>query len=313
MNGREKNATRSKKNTTKKLKMIKSMTAYAADEKTAQQLKVSIEIRSYNSRHLDIAARLSHGYQDLEEKIKRLVAQKIARGRIEIKVQIIDESEDAVLFEVNEPKACAYHKALFELKDRLDIDAEISLELLVNAGGIITPVEADKDIKVAWQVARDCLNKALGDLVAMRKREGDFIAKDIAARLEYIEKRLDSIKKESTDLLDQYQERLKERILVLTKGMIEIDPVRIAQEAAFWANRSDIAEEIVRAESHINHFRTVMNSAEPAGRKLNFLLQELGREFNTMGSKTEKAKSSHMIVEVKAELEKIREQVQNIE
>ena len=113
--------------------------------------------------------------------------------------------------------------------------------------------------------------------------------------------------------MNHYQERLKERILVLTKEIIEIDPVRIAQEAAFLASRSDIAEEIVRAESHINHFRTIMNSMEPAGRKLNFLLQELNREFNTMGSKTEKANVSHMIVEVKSELEKIREQVQNIE
>lgn len=293
--------------------MIKSMTAYAAVEKTVAQLKASIEIRAYNSRHLDIAVRLSHGYLDLEEKIKNLVAQKIARGRIEIKMQIIDESEDAFLFEVNEPKARAYQKALLQLKERLDIDAETSLELLFNAGGIITPVEADKDTKVVWQVVRDCLDKALDDLVAMRKREGDFIAKDIAARLERIEKILDLVKKESSDLLEHYQERLKERIVVLTKGMIEIDPVRIAQEAAFWANRSDIAEEIVRAESHINHFRTIMNSAEPAGRKFNFLLQELGREFNTMGSKTEKATSSHMIVEVKSELEKIREQIQNIE
>lgn len=293
--------------------MIKSMTAYAAAEKTVEQLKASIEIRSYNSRHLDITVRLPHGYLDIEEKIKSLVTHKIARGRIEIKVQIIDESEEAFLFEVNEPKAREYHKALLQLKDRLDVDANISLELLVNAGGIITPVEAGKDMKVVWQIVQDCLNKALVDLVAMRQREGNFIAKDIAGRLEHIEKQLDSIKKESTDLLERYQLRLKERILILTKGMVEIDPVRIAQEAAFWANRSDIAEEIVRAESHINHFLTIMNSAEPAGRKFNFLIQELGREFNTMGSKTEKAKSSHMIVEVKSELEKIREQVQNIE
>jgi len=293
--------------------MIKSMTAYAGAEKTAQQLKVSIEIRSYNSRHFDIAIRLPHGYLDLEEKIKSLVTQKIARGRIEIKAQIFDDSEEAYLFETNEPKARAYHKALLQLRDRLDIDAKISLELLVSSGGIITPLEVDRDMEVVWPVVRDCLNRATDDLVAMRKREGDFLAKDIAGRLDRIEKILDQIKEESKDLLNHYQERLKERILVLTKGMIEIDPVRIAQEAALLANRSDIAEEIVRTESHISHFRTIMDSAEPAGRKFNFLLQELSREFNTMGSKTEKANVSHMIVEVKSELEKIREQVQNIE
>ncbi len=289
------------------------MTAYAGAEKTAQQLSVSIEMRSYNSRHFDVAIRLPHGYLELEEKIKILVAQKIARGRIEIKVQITDEAEEAYLFEANAPKARAYHQALLQLCEQLNIDPKISLELLVGAGGMITPLEVDRDMAVIWPVVKDCLSSATDDLVAMRKREGDFIAQDIIGRLNHIEKMLELIKAESKDLLNHYQERLKERILVLTKEMIEIDPTRIAQEAAFLASRSDIAEEIVRAESHIDHFRTIMNSAEPAGRKFNFLLQELNREFNTMGSKTEKANVSHMIVEIKSELEKIREQVQNIE
>lgn len=293
--------------------MIKSMTAYATAEKIFDKLKSLIEIRSYNSRHLDIAVRLTHGYLDLEEKIKNTVAHKVARGRIEIKIQIIDESEKALLFEINEPKARAYHQALLQLKERLEMDAGVSLELLVNAGGVITPVEVDRDMEVTWQVVLECLSEALDDLVAMRRREGSFIAKDISGRLENIEERLNAIKTESSDLLEHYQERLKERILILTKGMIELDPARIAQEAAFWANRSDISEEIIRAESHISHFRTIMNSEEPAGRKINFLIQELGREFNTMGSKVEKADLARMIVEVKAELEKIREQVQNIE
>ena len=293
--------------------MVSSMTAFARAEKTAEKFKVSIEIRSYNSRHLDLAIRMPHGYPALEERIKSLAAEKVSRGRVEVKLQIVDESEEAHVFEINEVKARAYHQALVQLKDQLNIDTAISLELLTGAGGMIVPAEIERDMEIYRPAVEDCLNQALYDLLEMRKKEGDLIAKDIAGRLEFIENKVDQIKKESAGFLDICQQRLKERILVLTKGMVEIDPARVAQEAAFFADKSDISEEIVRTASHLKHFRTIMNAAEPAGRKLNFLLQELSREFNTMGSKTVQINLSHMIVEVKSELEKIREQVQNVE
>ncbi|MBU0986908.1 MAG: YicC family protein, partial [Proteobacteria bacterium] len=293
--------------------MIKSMTAFARAEKTAGQLTVAAEIRSYNSKFIDIVPRLSHGYQDLEEKIKGLIAQSVARGRIEIKIQIINESQETCAFDINTSKAQAYYEALVRLKNQFNINAGISLDNLANISGIITPAEAKKDMEACWSVTRECLNDALEDLVSMRRKEGEFIAKDITVRLEYIEKCLDHIRKESVDVLKHYQERLKERIVALTQGLVEIDPARVAQEAAFIADRSDISEEIVRAQSHIKHFREIMDAAAPAGRKLNFLLQELNREFNTMGAKTENIDVSHVIVEIKAELEKIREQIQNIE
>ena len=293
--------------------MVSSMTAFARAEKTAEKFKVSIEIRSYNSRHLDLAIRIPHGYPALEERIKSLAAEKVSRGRLEVKLQIVDESEEAYVFGINEVKARAYHQALVQLKDRLNIDTAISLELLTGAGGMIVPAEIERDMEIYRPAVEDCLNEALDDLLEMRKREGDLIAKDIAGRLEFIENKVDQIKKESAGFLDICQQRLKDRILVLTKGMVDIDPARVAQEAAFFADKSDISEEIVRTASHLGHFRTIMNAAEPGGRKLNFLLQELGREFNTMGSKTEQINVSHMIVEVKSELEKIREQVQNVE
>jgi uncharacterized protein (TIGR00255 family) len=157
------------------------------------------------------------------------------------------------------------------------------------------------------------VDEALNNLIEMRKKEGEFIALDITSRINRIEESVHLIEKESSDLLSHYQQRLKERIVDLTRGMVEIDLERITQEAAFLADKSDISEEIVRVASHIRQFLTIMKSAEPAGRKLNFLLQELHREFNTMGSKTEKAHVSHIVVEVKSELEKIREQLQNVE
>jgi len=293
--------------------MMKSMTAYASSESTKDQLTVSIEIRSYNSRYLDISLRSPYGYLCLEDKIKSMISDNISRGRIEIKLQIIDDSEDAYVFDIDEPKALAYINVLSKLKNKFKINTNISLDLLVNTGGVIKPVETSKDMDACWDSIKTCLSVALDDLNAMRKKEGDFIAKDFTDRLDFIEKSIGQIKKEAGNLLSHYQERLKERITALTQGMIDIDPARIAQEAAFLADRSDISEELVRVESHIKEFRAIMDSEESAGRKLNFLLQEFGREFNTMGSKAGNSNVSHIIVAVKSELEKIREQVQNIE
>jgi uncharacterized protein (TIGR00255 family) len=293
--------------------MMKSMTAYASSENIKDQLAVSMEIRSYNGRYLDIALRAPHGYLCLEDKIKSMISDNVSRGRIEIKLRITDDSENAYGFDIDEPKASAYINVLSKLKNKFNINADISLDLLVNAGGIIKPVEIGKDMNIYWDSIKTCLTTALDDLNAMRKKEGDFIAKDFTNRLDFIEKSTGQIKKDSGNLLSHYQERLKERITALTKGMIDIDPVRIAQEAAFFADRSDISEEILRVESHIKEFRTIMGSEESAGRKLNFLLQEFSREFNTMGAKAGNSNVSHTIVTVKSELEKIREQVQNIE
>ena len=293
--------------------MINSMTAFARAEKTETKLAVLTEIRSYNSRYLDVALRISQKYLVLEDKIKSLISSRVDRGRIEINVQIRDDSDEAFAFEIDERKAAAYHQVLVRLKERFSIDTEIPLNLLAGVEGIIQPVQIDRDMEACRPVVEDCISEALSDLVAMRKREGDFLVKDFNKRLDFIEKSIDQIKKKSGGLLSYYQERLKERIAILTQGVVEMDPVRIAQEAAFLVDRSDISEEIIRAKSHIKQFYAIMDSEGPSGRKLNFLLQELNREFNTMGSKAGNADVSHMIVDVKSELEKIREQVQNVE
>ena len=293
--------------------MIKSMTAFAAAEKTKDVLSVAVEIRSYNSRFLDFSLRLPHAYLYMEERIKKLIAERVTRGRIEIRIQIRDDSDEVFTFEVNKPKARAYHEALVQLKNEFDINAQLSVDFLVGAGGVVKPAEIDRDMEAVWPIVKDCLDEAMGDLVAMREREGTNIAQDIADRLDTIEKCLDQINIASNDLLSHYQERLKERIKELTKNTVKIDPERIAQEAAYLAERSDISEEIVRVESHIKQFRLIMNSEDSSGRKLNFLLQELNRESNTIGSKTEKINVSHMVVDIKSELEKMREQVQNVE
>ncbi|MBC2693926.1 MAG: YicC family protein [Desulfobacteraceae bacterium] len=293
--------------------MMKSMTAYAGSENTKNQLTVSIEICSYNSRYLDICLRMPHEYLCLENKIKSMISDNVSRGRIEINLQITDNSKNAYGFDIDEPKAMSYINVLSKLKNKFNINSDISLDLLVNTGGVIKPVKTGKDIDICWDSIKTCFSTALDDLNDMRKKEGDFISKDFTHRLDFIEKSIGQIKKDSGNLLSHYQERLKERITAITKGMIDIDPARIAQETAFFADRSDISEEILRVESHTKEFRTIMGAEESSGKKLNFLLQEFSREFNTMGAKAGNSNVSHTIVTVKSELEKIREQVQNIE
>ncbi len=293
--------------------MIKSMTGFAMAEATSAEMTVSVDIRTYNSRHLDVLLRMPSGYLTLEDKMKATIAERITRGRIDVKLQIKDSSEPAAAFEIDATRAGAVKSALEMLKDEIGIQGDISLELITSIGGIVKPAEKSADTESAWPAIRNCLALALDDLDTMRQAEGDFIAGDLSQRLEYLSVCIDKIEKESEGLLDQYQQRLRERIAALTRETVEIDPTRLAQEAAFLADRSDISEEIVRARSHVEQFRQIMVSEEPGGRKLNFLLQEMHREFNTMGSKIGRAEAAHKVVEAKSELEKIREQIQNVE
>ena len=293
--------------------MIRSMTAFAAAENTVDQLRVKTEMRSYNSRQLDISLRIPFAYQPLEEKIKALVADRVTRGRVEIRVQIEDSSEAASQLEVDFFRARALVSAFTELKNQFGFKNDITMDMLISAGGLFKTVENIQKDEMVWPVVKDCLEDALDDFEAMRHKEGDFIAKDFEQRLSFINKCLEQIHKQSQGLLAHYQQRLKERIAQLTQNSVELDPARITQEAAFLADRSDISEEIVRVKSHLNQFKHMMNAIEPAGRKLNFLLQELNREFNTMGSKICDADAAHSIIDARSELEKIREQIQNVE
>ncbi|WP_319526214.1 YicC/YloC family endoribonuclease [uncultured Desulfosarcina sp.] len=293
--------------------MIKSMTAYARAEIQTGPTSVRIEVRSFNNRHLDVALKLTHGFESLEERIRGVIAESVARGRVDIRVQIQEESETGIDFAVNLPRAQAYHRALGQLKEELGIEGAIGLETVLAGGSMVQSLEMEKDSETIWPQVQDCLKSALEQLDAMRKVEGDNMAVDFKQRLDAIERMLHDIESQAAGLPDIYRQRLKDRIDALTHGMVEIDEARIAQEAALLADRSDISEEIVRAKSHIQQFRARMEDDTPAGRPLNFLLQEFNREFNTMGSKSGKADMSHVIVAVKSELEKLREQVQNVE
>ena len=292
--------------------MMRSMTAFSRAEKSVGAFIAGIELRSYNSRHLDVSLRMPHGFQELEKRVRDRIAAEVVRGRVEVRVQIQDTTEAGAAFEVDGPKAEAYHRALWDLKTRFDLDGPVGIDLYVSAG-LIRSADADRDLEACWQALAASLDLALADLTAMREKEGAHLARDLTERMAMVEDRLGRIGQTMSDLPELYRQRLVERIGALTDGVVQIDPDRIAQEAAILADRSDISEEIVRARSHLDQFRHIMAAKAPAGQKLNFLLQELNREFNTMGSKCSRAQAAHDIVDVKAELEKIREQVQNVE
>lgn len=293
--------------------MIKSMTGFASAAATAGGVAVSVEIRTYNSRHLDIALRLPPGYTDLEERARALIAARLTRGRVEAKIHIEDASAALAAVEADLARARAVQAALERVKAELGLPDPVTLEMLLGAGGILKTAQPEADLAAAGSLLEGVLIQVLEDLDGMRSAEGRALSLDLRTRLDAIEAALGEISRHGEGLSAVYQERLKDRVAVLTQGWVEIDSARIAQEAALLADRCDISEEIVRAGSHLQQFRAIMGSAEAGGRKLNFLLQELNREFTTMGSKIGNAAAAHEIVAVKTELEKIREQIQNVE
>jgi uncharacterized protein (TIGR00255 family) len=260
-----------------------------------------------------MALRLPPGYSDLEERVRALISARLTRGRVEAKIHIEDSTATGGSVEADLARARSVRNALEQVKAELNLPGPVTLDLVAGAGGILKSIQPEADLATAGSLLEGVLTQALEGLDGMRTTEGHALSLDLSLRLAAIEAALVEISGHAEGLLSAYQDRLRERLVVLTQGRVELDPARIAQEAALLADRSDISEEIVRARSHLQQFRTIMDAAEAGGRKLNFLLQELNREFNTMGSKIGNAAAAHGIVAVKTELEKIREQIQNVE
>jgi uncharacterized protein (TIGR00255 family) len=293
--------------------MIKSMTAFGRAENTAADRAFTVEIRCLNRRYCEISVRVPQKLLPLEDRVKKLVKKRIARGRVDVTVKVKSGTEPVPDINLNIPLAKAHYGALRQLGDELAMKDTVNLETLLGIEGIVVISEPEVDLEKTWEVLADCVNEALDNVETMRIAEGRAIFEDFQARLQKVEEGVSALKALAPLVLSQYQDRLMERIRVLTEGKVEIDPNRLAQEAAFLGDKSDVTEEIVRAESHLNQFRAMINSHEPAGRTLDFLMQELNREVNTIGSKAGDAELSHMVVALKSELEKIREQVQNVE
>ncbi|MBF0100211.1 MAG: YicC family protein [Desulfobacterales bacterium] len=293
--------------------MMKSMTAYAVSSIEADNRTITIEIRSYNSRNLDIVSRIPQGYSVYEDRIKELISQYVERGRLEIRIQTVTDLERSDLYELDETKVQSYVNALGQLKDQWKLDFEITPQLILSMGNVIKPAENHINTELISEALISCTHDTLKALDSMRRKEGDYLCNDMKQRLLCIEDKLNVIENIAKELPLIFQHRLKERIKILCAELMDIQHERIAQEAALIADRADITEEIIRMRSHLLQFRNIMDGPESSGRKLVFLLQEMLRELNTITSKAQHVEISHIIVDLKSEVEKMREQIQNIE
>ena len=293
--------------------MIKSMTAFGRAEKEDERRTYGVEIRTLNRRYLEILVRLPRQWFPLEDRIKKQIGGRTARGRVDVTVKVKERAGAVSKIEVNVPLAQACLRALRDLNRTLEMEEKVTLDMLLGMEGVVSATEPEVDLDKSWATLSSCIDEALEGVDAMRISEGETIYDDFQKRLGLVGDSLSRIKALAPSLLGGYRDRLHERITALTEGKVELDPNRLAQEVAFLVDKSDITEELVRAESHVKQFRSMIESESPAGRSLDFLLQELNREVNTIGSKGGDAELSQIVVSLKSELEKIREQVQNVE
>jgi len=288
------------------------MTGFGRGEGETTLGKVFVETRSVNHRYCDINVKLPKRLAPFENRIKELIRSQVSRGRIDLSVKLDSFGEERIQLSVDLHLAEQYYRALQSLKKSLHLKDKISLELLAGAKDVITAKEEMGDLEPCWQEILPILKRSFHELDEMKRSEGESLAKDLQQRLERISHQLGEIKQFYPSRMEGYRNRLHERLLSLLEG-IDVDPSRFQQEVAFLAERSDITEEIVRAESHLAQLLTALKGEDPVGRKMDFLLQEIHREVNTVSAKANDADISQRVVEIKAELEKIREQVQNIE
>jgi uncharacterized protein (TIGR00255 family) len=292
--------------------MLKSMTGFGRGESDTSLGKIVVESRSVNHRYCDINIKLPKRLSPFENRIKELIRSQVSRGRIDVTLRLDNLGEERVQLSVDLDLAQQYYRVLQELKERLQLKDEITLNLLAGAKDLITAREESGDIEPYWQEVLTILKQSIKNMDDMKRSEGESLTKDLQQRLEQIAEQLQKIKQQFPSRLKTTFTRLHERLRSLLEGT-EVDSLRFQQEVAFLAERTDITEEIVRAESHLAQFSTLLEGNEPVGRKMDFLLQEIHREVNTVSAKVNDAEISHSAVEIKSELEKIREQVQNIE
>ena len=292
--------------------MIRSMTGYGRFEGVIEGRNVIFEIKSVNHRFFELQCRTPRGCGFIEETIKALVSQNVTRGKIDVYVSI--EADDGLAAEVtiNQSLAAGYVKALQQLRDSYDLADDISVSSVASYNDIFTVRKAPENEEKLCAVTAQAGQKAVADFLAMREKEGAKLREDVLSRCDRIISIVEKIEARSPEIVAEYRERLYARLSEIL-GETTIDPQRILTEAAIFADKTAVDEETVRLRSHIDQLRTMLSGNEPVGRKIDFIVQEMNREANTIGSKVNDAALAHKVVDIKAEIEKIREQIQNIE
>ncbi len=292
---------------------MRSMTGYGRGDAGKDGFKFTVELNSINRKQSDISINLPKELIELEPRIRDEINAHLSRGRINVVVgshRTNAKAEDQV--ELDMALAKAYYRAIQKLQKEIKLNGSLTLETVLRAPGVMKLAETMVDAESVWPHVEAALRKAIGGLVKMREKEGKFLANDLAERLSLLENGLELIRKTAPEIITRYREQLHARIK--EAGLdVSLDDERLVKEVVFFADRADISEEITRLSSHLKQFRDCLKSSEPVGRTLDFLAQEMGREINTIGSKANAAEISQQVVKMKAELEKIREQIQNIE
>ncbi|NLL63165.1 MAG: YicC family protein [Ruminococcaceae bacterium] len=292
--------------------MAKSMTGYGHAQIETDSLFVSVEMKSVNHRYFELYPRVPRAYGFLEEKIKSYLLNRISRGKIECNVSIEALDLDDVVVRVNHSLAKAYLNALTELAETYELRNDISATSLTRYGEILSVHKDEIDTETIWEVVKGVLEQATNSFIEMRECEGEKLKEDIFSRIVSIEEMINSIEKRSPETIKEYNEKLKARIRELLED-VTVDEQRLLTEVAIFADKVAIDEELVRLRSHLEQLREMFEETTAVGRKMDFLVQEINREVNTIGSKATDLEINKIVVEIKAEAEKIREQVQNIE
>lgn len=292
--------------------MIRSMTGYGRGQQTLGGMDITVEIRSVNHRYYEYSSRLPRVYGFLDERLKNYLQKTVSRGKVDVGVWIdtVDAPGSEVV--VNHTLAEGYLKALRELVQTYGLRDDVSVNALSRFPDILTVRKAAEDEEAIWEAVRQVTDEALAGFVAMREREGARMREDVLARRQTILQAVEKVEARSPEIVREHMAKVEARMKELL-STATVDEQRLLTEAALFADKTATAEETVRLRSHLDQLETLVNASEPVGRKLDFLVQEINRETNTIGSKVQDVELARVVVDVKAEIEKIREQIQNIE
>ena len=291
---------------------MNSMTGYGRTKLEKEEREYIIEIKSVNHKYSDITIKLPRNISYLEEKIRKTILSKVSRGKIDVFVSYTNYGIEGKKVVLNKRLAELYINQLRELAEETNIEKEIKVTDISRLPDVLNVSAEEENSQIIWNELSECLENALTNFLEMRKQEGAKIKIDLETRIKKIEEFVDKIKQYSTLLVEEYVVKLKERIKEILSTDI-VDEARLAQEVVIYSDRYSIEEEITRLKSHIFQFNDLLTKDEPVGKKIDFLIQEMNRETNTIGSKSNKLEITNLVIEIKTELEDIREQIQNIE
>lgn len=292
--------------------MIKSMTGFGAGDCENQDFKAHVEVKAVNQRFLETNFHMPYSLNMFESQLTKTIKKYASRGKLDINIRFQDLRDKAVSVTVDQGLASAYAKALMEIQGQLGLTANITPSQIASYPDVLRITEADVHLEEAEPVLMAALEQALTNFVAMRVTEGENIQRDLLARIDVLENFVGELEKLAPQIVEAYRQRLSQ-LLEEFLAKEEIDESRLIQETALYCDKVNYTEETVRLRSHFKQFREIITSSEPVGRKLDFLIQEMNREINTVASKANSAGAAQFVVDVKSEIEKIREQIQNIE